>query len=85
MNRNYFMNETHYENDNLAGWWNAGILIAYAFLVFFIAWIGYRVILIASAYQAGDFGFIRAELVGYAIICTIYFGVGGLLRYSRII
>ena len=79
------MNETYCENDNPAGWWSAGILIAYAFLVFFIAWIGYRIILIASAYHTGDFGFIRAELVGYAIICAVYFGVGGLLRYSRII
>jgi hypothetical protein len=79
------MNETHYNNDNLASWWNAGILIAYAFLVFFFVWVGYRIILISNAYMAGDLGFIRAELIGYAIFCTAYFGIGGLLRYSRII
>ena len=79
------MNKTHYKNEKLASWWNTGILIAYAFLVFFIAWVGYRVFLISNAYLAGDFGFIRAELVGYVIFCAIYFGAGILLRYSRIL
>ena len=72
-------------NDKLASWWNIGIGIAYAFLVFFIIWIGYRVFLIINAYQAGDFGFIQTELLGYAVFCAIYFGIGGILRYMKII
>jgi len=83
--RNDYMKDVSEKNDNLTSWWRTGILIAYTFLIFFIIWVGYRIILLAGAYQAGDLSFIRAELVGYAIIGTIYFGIGGLLRFSRII
>ncbi len=79
------MNQTRQKKENLAGWWNLGIGIAYAFLILFIIWIGYRVYLILNAYQSGDFGFIRAELLGYMAFCAIYFGIGYVLRHMKII
>ena len=79
------MNQTEQQNDRLAIWWNLGIGIAYVFLLCFIIWVGYRAFLLVNAYQEGDFVFIRAELLGYAVFCAIYFGIGGALRYVGII
>ena len=79
------MNNNLQNNEKLGSWWNLGIGIAYAFLIFFIVWVGYRAYLILHAYQAGDFGFIQAELVGYVVFAAIYFGIGGILRYAKVI
>ncbi|HVP93624.1 MAG TPA: hypothetical protein VMS89_00460 [Methanoregulaceae archaeon] len=79
------MNQTQQNNDKLASWWNLGIGIAYAFLVFFLIWVGYRVFLMYNAYQAGDIGFIQTELLGYVVFCAIYFGIGFILRMKKIL
>ncbi len=79
------MESTVYHKEKLATWWRLGIVTAYIFLVFLIIWIAYRALLIIAAFKSGEFSFIQAEIVGYAIICGIYFGTGYLLRGLNII
>jgi hypothetical protein len=66
--------------DKLAITWSIGIGIGYAFLIFFICWIGYRCILVWGAYRAGDYLFIVTELKTDLLIGAGYFGIAGILR-----
>ncbi len=66
--------------DKLALTWSIGIGIGYAFLIFFVFWIGYRCFLIYGAYQAGDYTFIASELKTDLLISAGYFGIAILLR-----
>ena len=66
--------------DRLALTWSIGIGIGYAFLAFFICWIGYRCFLIYGAYLAGDYPSIISELKTDLLISAGYFGVAGILR-----
>lgn len=68
------------EHRELVLLWCAGIGVAYAFLVFFVCWVGYRVFLLYGAYRIGDLAFIRLELSGWAIVAGAYFGAAILLR-----
>ena len=73
------------ETRSLVLLWSAGIGTAYAVLIVFLCWMGYRVVLLYLAYLAGDFGFIRMELTGYVAFAGIYFGAALLLRTLKII
>jgi len=66
--------------DNLALIWSIGIGIGYAFLITFIAWIGYRCFLVYGAYVAGNYPFIFNELQNDLLISAGYFGVALVLR-----
>jgi len=73
------------ETRSLVLLWSAGIGTAYAVLIVFLCWMGYRAVLMYAAYRNGDFDFIRMELTGYAAFTGIYFGAALLLRIFKVI
>lgn len=69
----------------LVFWWTLGIVIAYLFILWLIAWLIFQGILIWQAYSSGNLSYIDWKLGRYALMAAVYFVIGVFLRAIRFI